>query len=265
VAGITSISGGSGTHQSVTVFGNGSVSAGNGNDTIAITGSGNITVGSGNDFLSIANGGLISQSGASGHDTINFSSGNDTVYEQGTASVSGVLGLFGSATVSGGELVVGAGTLPLAVTAVSGNVTMTGGLFPNEMIGGTGATTMRGGFSSDTFVGGVGPNSSTYMQGGLGPDTFIGGSGPETMVGGLSRNLFEFLPTAAGGKTVITNFVSGHDQLYLEGNSLSYLVSQGDVVTTGHNTTITLDGGKTTIELQGVTNLKISDVTTHKP
>ena len=153
----------------------------------------------------------------------------------------------------------------LAVTAVSGNVTMTGGLFPNEMIGGTGATTMRGGFSSDTFVGGVGPNSSTYMQGGLGPDTFIGGSGPETMVGGLSRNLFEFLPTAAGGKTVITNFVSGHDQLYLEGNSLSYLVSQGDVVTTGHNTTITLDGGKTTIELQGVTNLKISDVTTHKP
>ena len=64
-----------------------------------------------------------------------------------------------------------------------------------------------------------------------------------------------------GGQHVIKNFVSG-DQLYIEGYSLSAL--QSDISTHGGNTYISIDGGKTTIELEGVTHLKASDITTNK-
>ena len=53
------------------------------------------------------------------------------------------------------------------------------------------------------------------------------------------------------------------DQLYIEG--LSYNALQGDISYKGGNTFISIDGGKTTIELVGVKHLNSSDITTHKP
>ena len=41
------------------------------------------------------------------------------------------------------------------------------------------------------------------------------------------------------------------DKLYLEGHSLSYLQSHGDITHSGGNTYISLDGGATKIELTG--------------
>jgi hypothetical protein len=76
--------------------------------------------------------------------------------------------------------------------------------------------------------------------------------------------VFEFLSSEKGGQHVVQNFVSG-DQLYVEGHSLSYLQSHGDIKSHGGNTYISIDGGKTTIELQGVKSLSSSDITTHKP
>jgi Ca2+-binding RTX toxin-like protein len=125
----------------------------------------------------------------------------------------------------------------------------------------TGNATLVGGKHCTEFVGGSG---HVVMQGGTANDTFIGGSGHATMTGGSSHNLFQFTTQGVGGKDVITNFVSGHDKLYLEGQSLSYLQSHGDVTVSHGNTYITLDGGKTTIELKGFTNLTGHDVTTHK-
>jgi Ca2+-binding RTX toxin-like protein len=247
VSGITSISGGSGTHQVVTVYGNGSVIAGNGNDTITVTGKGHITVGGGNDWLGLGNGGTITELGKSGHDTISLGNTNDTINVQGTAVVTGPLalfGLFGSATVSGGELDVGQTNHgALKVTVASGHATISGGFVPTKMVGGTGATDMKGGW---------------------GPDTFMGGSGADTMVGGHGSNLFEFLDKEAGGTRLIKNLVSGEDQLYLEGKSLSFLEKAVDVTTKAGNPFITLDGGHTQTELQGTTSLKPWDVTTHK-
>jgi serralysin len=268
VSGITSISGGSGTHQVVTVYGNGSVIAGNGNDTINVTGKGHITVGGGNDWLGLGNGGTITEVGKSGHDTVSLGNTNDTINVQGTAVVTGPLalfGLFGSATVSGGQLDVGQTDRgALKVTAASGHATITGGFVPTKMVGGTGETDMKGGWGPDTFVGGT-AGSATTMQGGFSDDTFVGGSGADTMIGGGGSNLFEFLDKDAGGTHLIKNFVSGEDQLYLEGKSLSFLEKAGDVTTKGGNTFISLDGGHTHIELQGTTSLKPWDVTTHKP
>jgi len=226
----------------ITVYGKGTVIAGGGNDNIAITDKGKIVVGAGHDTLSLYKGGLISQVGSAGRDTIHIGSGTTTIYEQGHATVSGPYssGAFGSATIFGGELKVTESHGVTKETAVSGKMTLLGSAAPTEFVGGTGCTS---------------------MVGGKGGDTFIGGSGHETMVGGKGHDLFEFLSVDKGGQHLIKDFVSGQDQLYLEGHTLSYLEQHGEISTHGGNTYISLDGGKTTIELQGVTHLKGSDIT----
>jgi Ca2+-binding RTX toxin-like protein len=235
-----------GSHNfDITVYGKGTVISGSGNDKIAITDKGKIVVGAGNDTLSLLKGGLISQLGAAGRDTIHIGSGTSTIFEQGHATVAGLhhSDAFGSATIFGGELKVTESHSVTQDIAVSGKMTLLGSAAPTEFVGGKG---------------------STSMVGGNGNDTFIGGTGHETMVGGKGHDLFEFLGADKGGHALIKDFVSGQDQLYLEGHTLSYLEKHGDISTHGGNTFISLDGGKTTIELQGVTHLKASDITTNK-
>ena len=239
-----SISGGGSAN--VHIYGNGSVAAGNGNDTIQIDGNGRVTVGSGHDVLTL-NGqhGYILQNGAGGNDTINLGSGQDSITEAGTATVHGA---FGSATVQGGKFqFYGKGTTanPWKELAIDGKATLVGGgCHPTEFIAGSG---------------------SVVMQGSMGNDTFIGGSGLSTMTGGTGHNLFEVVGRGGiGGTDVITNFVSGHDQLFLEAHSYDWLMSHGDITVSHGNTYISLDGGQTTVELKGFTGLTSGDVTTHK-
>jgi Ca2+-binding RTX toxin-like protein len=255
-----SISGGG--SASVTVYGNGTVYAGNGDDTVKVTGIGKVVVGNGNDSINVwgANasitagsghdtitlheGGTITQLGTGGHDTINLGYGSDTVYEQGQATVYGSNsgGKFGGATIHGGTLQVSYSGSTETEIAVSGKMTLLGSGACTEFVGGTGTSVFIGGHASDTFV---------------------GGSGSDTLIGGTGYNKFEFLSSEAGGQHVITNFVSS-DRLYIEGYTLSYLESHHDVTTANGNTYISIDDGKTTIELKGFTGLNSSDITTHK-
>jgi Ca2+-binding RTX toxin-like protein len=268
--GSTTVSIGGGD-QKVVIYGNGTVIAGNGMDTITITGMGSvlagsgndsitvysnagddskgdhdkpgnnsITVGSGKDTIGLFGSGTIHELGTGGHDTINLGFGSDTIFEAGNATVHGI---FGDASISGGTLAFTNTDHKHIEDALSGNATLVGGKYSNEFIGGTG---------------------TTKMIGGIGNDTFVGGSGNETMTGGAGSNVFAFIGDA-GGTHVITNFVSGHDQLYLEGYSLNYLQTHGDISVSGSTTTISLDGGSTVIELKGVTSLSASDITKHKP
>jgi len=242
-----SISGGG--NASVTIYGNGSVVAGGGNDTIRITGEGNITVGAGHDVLAIGGSGYILQNGHNGSDTINLGSGNDSITEAGTATV---YGAFGNATVEGGKFQF----LDVKTTVGSG----TQSVYQEFAI--NGKATLVGGSHSTNFIAGSG---SVVMQGGTGNDTFTGGSGHATMTGGSGNNLFSFGGhAAAGGTDIITNFVSGHDQLYLANDSYSWLQSHGDITVNQGNTYIKLDGGQTTVELKGFTGLTSGDVITHK-
>jgi Ca2+-binding RTX toxin-like protein len=267
--------------DTIAVLGNATVSAGWGNDRISIGAIGHVSVGGGNDTLTLSGGGEFRQSGLHGHDTINLGSGNDTIYEQGNATVQGLSSMngipgrfdhggwfrnpygaplgsstFGSATIAGGELQVLHSNGVTEDMAVSGKMTLVGGQAATEFIGGSGSTVMRGGSGNDTFVGGSG---STVMRGGSGSDTFVGGSGHDTMVGGSGHNVFEFLASEQGGQHVITNFVSS-DQLDVEGQSLQYMWSHNEITTRDGNTYISVDGGKTTVELQGVT---LSDPVQH--
>jgi Ca2+-binding RTX toxin-like protein len=233
-----------GSHKvDITVYGKGTVVAGGGNDSITIKEQGEIVVGAGHDTLALYKGGAIAQLGSAGRDTIHIGTGTTTIYEQGDATVTGPYskGAFGSATIFGGVLSVSESHGVTKDIAVSGKITLLGSAAPTEFVGGTGLTS---------------------MVGGKGNDTFIGGTGHETMVGGKGHDLFEFLSADKGGHAIIKDFVSGQDQLYLEGYSLSYLELHKDISTHGGNTYISLDGGKTTIELQGVTSLKGSDITT---
>ena len=240
-----------GSDQNVHIYGNGTVIAGNGNETICIDGRGAITVGAGNDHITLQGSGTIFQYGAGGHDTINLGHGHDTITEAGHATV---YGSFGSASVQSGvfEFVQKPGAAPhghghgshpfYEAIALSGDATFVGGTYSTKFVGGTGAV---------------------VMQGGPGNDTFVGGSGHTTMTGGAGQDLFKFTSGGKGGTDVIKDFVSGNDKLYLEGHSLSYLQSHGDITVSQGNTYISLDGGKTTVELQGFTNLTSNDITTH--
>jgi hypothetical protein len=161
-----------------------------------------------------------------GHDTINSAVGHDTIYQLGQATV---FGSFAPAHADPGH--------------GSGNTTMLGGASPTEFVGGLGQHSILGGFSPASFT----------------------APGQDSAIGGAGSNVFEFLSGQHDGQHVITNFVSGQDKLYLEGYSLSYLQQHGEINSHGGNTYISLDSGKTTIELKGVSSLHSSDITTHKP
>jgi len=239
-------------NDTIDIVDSGMVIAGNGNDSITIgtdPGFGVVFVGAGNDTINLANGGEIFQIGAGGNDTITLGAGNDTVFEMGTAQITGA---FGAATVQGGDLTINQAILPgdgaLATDDVAhfGNVTMVAG-------SASAITEMEGDFGSQVS-----------MLGGSGLNIFDGGHGADTMTGGAGINFYQFDARALGGSTVITNFTSGHDQIYLEGQSLAFLQQNNDVTVTGGNTFIKLDGGATTIELKGVTNLQETDVSKFK-
>jgi Ca2+-binding RTX toxin-like protein len=251
---LVSISGGSKTL--VHIYGNGSVIAGNGNDTIAIGGNGAITVGGGNDHLTLSGTGTIDQHNSGtmiGHDTINLGHGSDTISEAGQATV---YGQFGSATIEGGRFEFVRGPEgPHAGSAGDPNHVL------YQEIALSGSATLVGGDHSVQFVGGTG---SVVMRGGTGNDTFVGGSGHTTMTGGTGHNLFDFSTLTKSGTDIITNFVAGNDKLYLEGQTLSYLQSHGDVSVNNGNTYISLDSGHVTVELKGFTHLTSQDITTHK-
>jgi Ca2+-binding RTX toxin-like protein len=216
--GYISVTGG---NDSLTIIGKGTVSAGNGDDTVTVTSKGAITVGNGDDQISLYGDGTVSQKGAAGHDTINFGTGNDTLFERGTATVHGA---FGSATMSNGEL----------------DVHKVGGIWDVTETGNGPATLMGG-------------NHRTDLSGGKGV-TFVDGTGNDTMTG-TGQNWFEFNSGAAGSHDSITNFVSS-DHLYLEGYSLQDLQNISGAIV-GHAasgsasayTLITLpDGTKVTVD-----------------
>jgi hypothetical protein len=160
-----------------------------------------------------------------GHDTINLGAGNDTVFEEGHASVLGSIG-----------------------STVAGSI--------HQILQGAQSATLIGGASATEFI-----RSSTAAKS-LGFDSAVGSSGADNLAAG-GKSVFDILSNHAGGSQVITNFVAGHDKLLIEGYSLSYLQKHGEISSHGGNTYISIDGGKTTIELQGVDRLKPTDFT-HK-
>jgi hypothetical protein len=160
---------------------------------------------------------------APGHDTINLGSGNDTVFEEGRASVLGSVG----ATVAG------------SIHQILQSATLIGSAAATDFI-----------------------HSSTAKS--LGLDSAAGGLGADSIVASTGKSVFEYLGSGAGSSQVLTNFIAGRDHVLIDGYSLSYLQKPGEITSHGGSTYINIDGGKTTIQLQGVDRLKPTDFTPHK-
>jgi hypothetical protein len=216
-----------------TIYGKGTVIVGNGNDRVDITGVGKIIAGSGHDTLTLGQGGVIYERGASGHDTINIGSGNATIYEQGYATIHGA---FGTVTVHGHGI---------TIHQTAGETSS----------GSSHSSTVTSSSGHDTVVTGAGQHSA--VGGGV---HHVFDWAPRQ--GGMERNPFEVLAQQLGGQHIITNFISSAAPVvHVEGHTLSFLAPHHDISTHGGNTYISMDGGKTSIELQGVTTLKLSDIT----
>lgn len=141
----------------------------------------------------------------------------------------------------------------------------------------------------NNVLGGLGLNSASAITTGSGQDTAVSGNaakmgsssfggnstmlsasavkvgsspasfGADSVSGSSSSSLL-----SGAGSSVITNFLSGAEKLVLEGNALSYLSKLDSVSSHGSSTIISLDGGKTTIEMVGMSSdLKSTDLT-HK-
>ncbi len=271
--------------------GNWSINTGNGDDQIFALGGGSDTIsaGGGSNKLTLGDGKDFIQS--SGNDFIFAGKGQETVtalgnandFIQGNASNLFFVGASGAATIFGGSgsdtyfggsgpdyvqggtggknfLAGGSG----AATLIGGGDgdTLTAGIGSGQLLrAGSGNETLIGGIGSDTFEGG-GKGSSTQIFGGMGNDTFISAGGAATVTAGSASNLFVFTKSNPGGTEVIQGFISGLDQIGLEGfkgNEVAHALKSQKVV--DGNDTITLSDN-TKVTFVGVTSLSESDFTT---
>ena len=196
----------------------GSVSGGNGNDTlVGADAADRFHGGSGNDVLS----------GGGGDDTIYGEDGNDVMYGG-----------------NGHDVLSGEGQND-RIHGHDGDDTMTGGLGNDTMIGGFGADSIEGGSGSDQLHGGdqndtiFGENGNDTILGGNGDDvlsaggnndtvygnhgddTITGGTGVDRLYGGLDSDTFVFNSEAeigsGGAADVIADFQQGMDVIDLSG------------------------------------------------
>jgi len=247
-----------GTSPSVAVYGNNlAVAAGVGTDTV---GNVNVTttasVGSLNTLT--INESLKALS-ALGVDTINLGSGADTIVQSGQATIANAFSTAGP---------TGVNTYSTASTTLANARADVAGVAGGTKADASAVATVIGGALDSAGV--TGQNGITDVSGvfsGVKADaaaaTVVGAAGVQTLTGGTGSTLFEFLGNETGSQSTITNFVST-DKMYVEGYSLSYLQSHNDISTLGGNTYISIDGGKTSIELKGFTGLNSSEITTHK-
>jgi len=255
---------------------------GGGNDTITTgTGNNHLVLGSGQDLIQTSGNTIITAS--TGSETVSAFGGKDLI--DGNASDLFFVSQNASATIFGGtgsdtffggsgpDYVQGGTGGKNFLVGGSGAATLIGGgngdqLFagdgPGQLLeAGSGNETLVGGFGSDTFQGG-GSGSSTQIFGGMGNDTFISAGGVATVTAGASSNLFAFVKSNPGGSEVINGFISGVDQIGLEGfkgNEVNHALKSQTVV--NGNDTITLSDN-TKITFVGVQNLSESDFATIK-
>lgn len=142
----------------------------------------------------------------------------------------------------------------------SGNDNMLGGTGDDTLSGGTGDDKLQGGTGDDTLSGDAGKD---YLNGGTGNDTLSGGAGDDKLVGGSGDDVIAggagndhmwggnwwkdggndtFVVSAGGGKDMIHDFETDHDQIDLSSYGLEFSDLQNLMSDKGWATEIDLSG-----------------------
>lgn len=219
----TGVTAGSGNDYMMGGFGDDTLEGGKGSDSLF----GN----DGDDILTGGNGTDLLHGGV-GDDTINGDAGNDTIYgEAGSDLISGGKG---DDVVDGGK----------------GDDTLNGDAGDDTMWGGTGDDDLYGSDGDDWLFGSTGADR---LDGGKGNDVLYGGEGDDTLIGGLGNDTFVF--ESNFGEDVISDFVGGKDQIWLQANiNNSGITNPMDLenYVTGNNNSTVITIGEDSIRLEGV-------------
>ena len=249
--------GGGGNDQLYGDAGNDVVNAGVGDD-IAYGGAGTDTLNleDGNDYAE----------GGSGGDIINAGAGDDVAF--GGAGDDKLRGGDGDDQLHGGEGgdVIHGGKGDDAVYGGEGDDKLFGGDGNDKLSGGAGNDHIEGGAGDDKLDGGadddklLGGSGDDVILGGAGADKLVGGSGSDTIEGGAGDDHMwggnwwkdgstdTFVVSAGGGKDMIHDFETGHDQIDLSSYGLEFSDLQSLMTNQGWATEIDLsglDGGQT--------------------
>jgi hypothetical protein len=269
--------------SSATVISNGTndlVETYAGNDIVSVNGSANVLINGGSDtvyatasstavkaFFNLFGGALdfINQSGvaatvsgavpgASGGSTTAFGGIGGGVYIGGLAGNNSLVGGTGSVTL------VGAGTNNFLSAQGSYGSYAT----QNELKAGDGGATLVAGASTDynEFYGGLGTDSIVSFGSGV-QSFYVGTAGSENITGstasGASNNYYFDQDSSGDGADVITNFIFGRDNIYINLNSSvsGVAISGYTAINGGANTIVTLTDN-TTITLYGIKASQLS-------
>jgi Ca2+-binding RTX toxin-like protein len=214
----------------ITISGGGSLFIGNQNTTYlgkAASGTVSIAAGDGNDLIALPTGTTYE---------VGLGNGNDTVYGNGSGTVTGGTGsnlFFGDSAGGANEfnsygsndtIVAGAGSV--SVNTYGANPLVYGGSGSLQYIGGApGNPTIVGGTGTETLFGGSGQNLTYYDASNTTPDSTIlaAGAGNETLNAGGAKNGVEL---AAGVGTVTMIGTSGND-VFFGGSGVATMVGNG--------------------------------------
>ncbi len=153
--------------------------------------------------------------GGDGNDTLSGDSGNDRLYGESGNDV--IEGGAGSDEIGGG----------------SGDDNLSGGAGDDTINGNTGSDTLEGGAGADKLVGGTG---SDVISGGAGNDHLWGGN----WTGDSETDTFVY--SHGGGRDLIHDFETEHDQIDLSAYDLSYEDIQDRMIDHGWALEINLEG-----------------------
>jgi hypothetical protein len=205
------------------------------NTAAAFAGSGMI-LGTGNDTIALPTKEVRHPTGVSGKDSVHLS------WHRAAGSAASIFG--GNAILKATSF-----TSPRLESASS-----RAGQKENAIIG---RSTLLGGAASKSFV----AAKTASFQAKL-PDSTDHGA----MFKRQGANFFQYLKGQRGSEHLIKDFVSGHDKVHLQAHTLASIKSSSDSSISSHggNTYISLDGGKTTIELHGVAHMKATHFTQNR-
>ncbi len=184
------LSGGDGDDILTGGTGNDSLTGGNGNDVLdGGAGKDSADGGNGSDTYYVDNSGdVVSDSGATGVDTVNIASYISSTYSYTLGA--GIENAWLKPESKDADL-----------TGNASNNTLTGNDFDNQLSGGLGVDTLNGGAGNDSLLGGtgndqlLGGNGTDNLNGGDGTDVLNGGNGNDLIFGGVG---FDFLTGGSG-------------------------------------------------------------------